>query len=83
MSIQWSPGPRELSVNQSIDAFQEHTHNAEKDERQERQTEIVLKNTRKYDITMQHMSSGGMTRDECLYYIQCMIVVFTYYNVAP
>jgi len=26
--------------------------------------------------------SSGMTRGEYLHYIQCMIVVFTYYNVA-
>jgi len=29
------------------------------------------------------MSCGDTTRGECLCYIQCIIVVFNYYNVAP
>ena len=29
------------------------------------------------------VSCGGRTRVECLCYIQCIIIVFTYYNVAP
>ena len=30
-----------------------------------------------------YVSCGGTTRGESLCYIQCIIIVFTYYNVVP